>query len=215
MKRILLALLLLIATALPAAASLITIDFTFLGSAYAGGTNSAVVNGTIYFDSLLLSNPGLNTFDLTTPGGLAAVPYLTVTVTNSTGGVGDGTFTRSDFSQVIFDTSTSGLNMAQWTQLVGQATSSPSNNKWGTPDIIIPESSPPRSYTGDFQLVAAAGSPTAPTGVSPFQLGTNGGNTDGVQLTSMFITPEPTTYLLLCLSLGMVGLARKKLSKSA
>ncbi len=211
MKRILLALLLLLATALPAAASLIAIDFTFLGSAFTDGPNSAEVNGTIHFDSLLLSNPGLNTFDLTTPGGLAAVPYLTLTVSNSTDG--NGTFNLGDFSSVIFDTSILGLNMAEGSQLVGQATSSPTSKTWGTPDILT-ESTPPRSYTGDFQLVFAATSPTAPTGISPFQLGTNGGNTDGVQLTSMYVTPEPTTYLLLCLSLGVVGFARKKLSKT-
>ena len=211
MKRILLVLLLLLATALPAAASLIAIDFTFLGFAFTGGTNSAEINGTIHFDSLLLSNPGLNVFDLTTPAGVAAVPYLTLTVSNSADG--NGTFNLGDFSSVIFDTSILGLNIAEGSQLVGQATSSPTSNTWGTPDIIIPESSPPRSYAGDFQLVFAATSPTAPTGISPFQLGTNGGNTDGVQLTSMYVTPEPTTYLLLCLSLGAVGLARKKLSK--
>ncbi len=220
MKRIFLALLLLIVTTIPAAASIISINFTFLGSAYTDGVNSAVVTGTIGFDSTLLSNPGYNSFDLTTPGGLAAVPYLTVTVSNSTGGLGDGTFTRNDFSQVIFDTSTAtyltggGLNMAQWTELVGQTTSSPNSKTWGTPDLI-PETTPPGSYSGDFQLVAAAGSPSAPTGISPFQLGTFGAANDGVQLTSMFITPEPTTYVLLSLSLGVVGLARKKLKKTA
>ena len=212
MKRIFLALLLLIVTTIPAAASIISINFTFLGSAYTDGVNSAVVTGTIGFDSTLLSNPGYNSFDLTTPGGLAAVPYLTVTVSNSTDG--NGTFTRSDFSQVIFDTSSVALNMAQWTELVGQTTGSPTNKKWGTPDLI-PETTPPGSYSGDFQLVAAAGSPSAPTGISPFQLGTFGAANDGVQLTSMFITPEPTTYVLLSLSLGVVGLARKKLKKTA
>jgi hypothetical protein len=215
MKRIILALLLLITTTIPAAASIITMDFTFLGSAYSDPSNTTVISGTIWFDSLSLTNPGYHDFDLTTPSGLTAVPFLTVTVSNATDGVANGVFTRNDFSNVIFDTSNIALNLSQWTQLVGQTTSSTTGGTWGTPELTADALAPVTSATGDFQLIARATSPTAPTGISAFQLGTNGGSNQGVQLTSMFITPEPTTYLLLCLSLGVVGIARKKLSKSA
>ena len=208
MKSALIATLLLIATVLPATASLLSFDFIFSGAAY-DDPNNAVAIGVITFEESYLLNPGRNVFDLTTPDGLAAVLSLNVTVTGASGGFGDGYFTRADFTQVIFDTSLVGMDLTR--ELVGQSTSSLSGCKWGGIEMI-PGSDPPQSYTGDFEIFAAGGS-SAPSGVWPFQLGTDNGINDGMQLTSFApanAVPEPSTWLLTVIGLGGFGLVRKR-----
>jgi len=202
---VLIAGLLLIAAIIPATASVRTFDFTFLGAAYSEDPNGAVAVGVITFEDTYLLNPGRNDFDLTTLEGLAAVQSLNVTVTGAAGGLGDGDFTRADFTHVIFDTSLIGLDL--FSKLVGQDTSSLSGNKWGEIEII-PGSNPPQSYTGDFEIIAAAGS-SAPSGFWPFQIGAANANGDGMRLTSFAIVPEPAAWLLAAISLGVFGLVRK------
>ena len=207
MKKTLLTFLFLLASALPATATLITYDFIFSGAAYDG--SGAEARGSITFESDYITNPGRNIFDLTTLIGLTAVPNLTVTVDGSSFGPVNGTFTRPNFSLVIFDTSLTGLDLAR--QLVGQTTASPNGMTWGQIDPI-PDSNPPQSYTGDFQLFAVAGS-SAPSGIYPFQLGTGNGTIDGLQLTSMTPrapAPEPATWLLISLGLGGLALLRRR-----
>jgi hypothetical protein len=201
----------LLAAAQPAWASNISFNFSFSGAAYGG--NTALANGTITFDDTKLANPGRNLWDpnnLYSSYGTATaglVTGLSVTVTGLTGGLGDGTFNLTDFDAVLFDTSTIALDLAK--QLMGQATSSPNGKTWGQDDPIT-LSNPPAFYTGDFQLFAKTGS-AAPYGIYPFQVGTNGGNDDGMQLVSFAPAslPEPSTFLLVGLGLGVLAFAKK------
>ncbi len=85
--------------------------------------------------------------------------------------------------------------------LIGQDTA---NGPWGVYDSATPV------YTGDFQFYANAES-FAPSGIDSYTLATNGGTGVPMQLTQANVIPEPTTYLLLCLSLGVVGLVRRRL----
>jgi len=180
-----LCLIILLAAANPAWASDISFAFNFSGAAYDG--NNALAKGTITFDSTKLNNPGRNLWDPndlypgygTRTAGL--VTDLTVTVTGSTGGAGDGVFSLADFDAVLFDTSSTALNLGQ--QLIGQATSSPNGKTWGQDDPINPLPSPAAFYTGDFQLFAKNTS-ASPFGLYPFQVGTDHGGNDGMHLVS-------------------------------
>ena len=208
MKRILIACLMtILLAAAPAAASVVTYAFTFAG-------NGATATGSITFDMALLTNPGPNVFD-TSVGSIYAEAYgtstpglvtaLSVNVSGASGG--NGTFTLADFDGVLFDTSTAGLNLSQL--LVGQSVvvTGYGTGTWGTPAIIT-GSNPVQSWSGDFQLFSPAAS-AAPYGSNPFEITTAGG--EAMQLTSMYATPEPSTYALLCISLGVVGFVRRKL----
>ena len=200
----------LLAAVNPVWAGDMTFVFSFSGAAY-DPVNTAVATGTIIFDSTKLVNPGRNLWDPNNlyPGyGTATaglVTGLSVTVTGSTGGLGDGNFNLADFDAVLFDTSTIALDLAK--QLIGQATSSPNGKTWGQDDPVNPLPSPAAFYTGDFQLFAKAGS-AAPYGIYPFQVGTNGGNNDGMQLVS-FVVPEPSSFALFGLGLGLLAYAKK------
>ena len=88
--------------------------------------------------------------------------------------------------------------------LIGQDTA---NGPWGVYDSATPV------YTGDFQFYANAES-FAPSGIDSYTLATNEGTGVPMQLTQANVIPEPTTYLLLCLSLGVVGVVRRKIMKS-
>ena len=219
MKRLLCTTLLTLLVAItPAAASVMDFTFTFSGAAY--DSNSAVATGAITFDSAIFLNPGRNLYD---PSGAyiaygthqpGLVTALTITVSGSTLGAGDGTFTLSDFDAVLFDTSLVGLNLSQ--QLVDQplVNVGPDGETWNWgSDHQISTTGPSQSYTGDFQIFAKAGS-IAPSGIYPYQLGTNAGGLDGMQLTSFApvnTVPEPSTYLLLTIALGAVGYARRRI----
>ena len=207
MKRILITALLLLVMVAPAAALPITFNFTFSGLDF---ENDAVATGSITFESDYLYNPGNNIFILGDPLGFTnAVTQLTVNVTGATGDLGNGTFAYSAFDKVIFDTSLIPLDLT--TQLVGQPTASAMT--WGTPDPIL-GSSPPQSYSGDFELSAKIGS-GAPTGMDIFQIATAEGNgNDMMQLTSFApateAVPEPSTFILFGIGLGGLMLLRKK-----
>ena len=205
----------LLAAAQPAWAGNLSFNFSFSGMDYDG--NNALATGSITFDDTKLANPGRNLWDpnnLYSSYGTATaglVTGLSVTVTGSTGGLGDGTFSLADFDAVLFDTSSTALNLGQ--QLIGQATSSPNGKTWGQDDPKDPLPSPAAFYTGDFQLFAKAGS-AAPYGLYPFQVGTNGGNDDGMQLVSFApdtsSVPEPASFALVGLGLGLMGWVKRR-----
>ena len=205
----------LLAAVNPAWAGNLSFNFSFSGMDYDG--NNALATGSITFDDTKLANPGRNLWDpnnLYSSYGTATaglVTGLSVTVTGSTGGLGDGTFSLADFDAVLFDTSSTALNLGQ--QLIGQATSSPNGKTWGQDDPKDPLPSPAAFYTGDFQLFAKAGS-AAPYGLYPFQVGTNGGNDDGMQLVSFApdtsSVPEPASFALVGLGLGLMGWVKRR-----
>ena len=193
-----------------AQANPITFNFRFDGAAYAPA-NTAVASGSITFDDTKLANPGRNLYD---PGNLYSaygtaiaglVTALNVTVSGAS--AGNGTFGLADFDAVLFDTSASALDFSR--QLVGQATASPNGKLWGEIDIEL-GSSPPQSYTGDFQLFSKTGS-DAPYGIYPFQIGSAEGNGDGLQLVSFTQVPEPgSLWLFGGAGLGWWGSRRKR-----
>ncbi|MCX7109091.1 MAG: PEP-CTERM sorting domain-containing protein [Proteobacteria bacterium] len=195
----------LLAAAQPARAGDTTFAFNFSGAAYGG--NNAFASGTITFDATKLANPGRNLWDpnnFYSAYGTATAGLVTALSVNVSGSsAGNGSFGLSDFDAVLFDTSTIALDFAR--QLVGQPTASPNGNTWAEIDDV-PSSTPPRSYTGDFQLFARAGSGT-PTGIYPFQIGSNEADGDGMQLVS-FIVPEPSSLALFGLGLGLLAFAK-------
>lgn len=149
--------------------------------------NSAVATGLITIDDALLPNPGnyLNS---------AALPtfILDLTVTVSGASSGNGTFTLSDFRGAYWNTFGGTLDLSQ--QLVGQATS---GQPWGTTNDNL---------SGDFNLFALT--PSAPSGTWYFQLTTNGGAGDTMNLTSFVEAPEPTSLGLMVIgTLGFGGFA--------
>jgi hypothetical protein len=194
----------------------VTFNFTFDDPA-----STAQAVGSITFEDTLLANPGANDFLLPNPAVLA----LDVTVTGSA--AGDGTFTITDFEEVVFDTDGGTLNFGA--NLVGQPTS---DSIWGTPD----------GASGDFNLFAAGlpdgaerypqsrpapngKGPNTPSGVFYFTLGANFGFDEPMVLTGMSVPAGPVAppatlpigreaMLLLAGMLGLVAafaIRRRKL----
>lgn len=219
MRKLLIAVCLFMSTVAPAAASILSYNFTFDGSAlvapYDGFINSDKVTGSITFDTAYITT-GLNTFSLGTTNGDAAVTALNVHVAYGGGGTAD--YTKSYFSSVIFDTSLLGVDLTK--ELVGQNAGDAVYGPWGTRKGTT-SGVPVLSDTGDFELFAKDpnASGAAPFGAYPYMLATLGGTSNDsnyVQLTSFApaAVPEPTTYALLCISLGVVGFARKRMNRS-
>ena len=216
MKRLMIVgLMAILYAASPAAASVQYFNFTYNPLGVAGGT--ATATGTIGMEMSLLSTPGRYLYDPTSSytnyGGSTVdfVSSLTVTVSGSNGA--DGTFTlnknnlaNSDYVAVLFDTS-QGVNLGP--ELVGQPSYYDQTTStwwnWGT-DHQIDGAVVPQSYTGDFQIFSSDTS-LAPYGSYPYQMATGAG--EPMQLSSF--VPEPSTYALLCISLGVVGFVRRKL----
>ena len=216
MKRILIAgLLAILFTAAPAAASLMTFDFTF------SGTDTTAV-GSITLDMAVLAAPGRYRYDPSdqysnyNASNALVVAALTVTVSGSAEPLANTTYQLADFDAVLFDSGVLGVDFTR--QLVGQTTyvdGSSTSWGWGTWDKNGPTnvSGAPvdQSYTGDFQLFSVYNSnPWSPTGIDPYGLTTGGG--EPMLLTSFgpAAVPEPSTYVLLTISLGVVGYARRK-----
>ena len=219
MRELLIAACLFISTVAPAAASLISYNFTFDGAALVapndGSVNGDKVTGSVTFDTVYFTTlTGFNTFTLGTTTGDAAVTALNVHVAYGSGGTAD--YTKNYFSSVIFDTSILGVDLTK--ELVGQNAGSELYGPWGT--LKGTAGDPVQSDTGDFEIFATDpnASGAAPNGQYPYLLATLGGTSNDsnlVQLTSFApaAVPEPTTYILLTLALGVVGFARKRMNQ--
>ncbi len=150
-------------------------------------TGSAAASGQIVLDETLLPNPG-NT------SSLSVIQSLTLTVSGASSG--NGTFTLSDFGSFAWNTGGGTLNLS--TNLVGQTVGA---SHWGPVGV------------GDFNFFNSISSPSAPNGVGPFTLGTNGGAGDILTLSSLTpaVVPEPSTWsLMLAGVLGVVWFQRRR-----
>ena len=149
----------------------------------------------------------LNDISLGLPSTNPVFSSLTMTVSGAT--VGNGTFTLSDFSSAVA-WGTDGVTLDFTRQLVGQSTpGGPWGGDW---------------YTGgdcsgcDFNLFNS--NPSAPNGIEPFFMATNGGTGDPLQLYSFepvsgstcsltefcAATPLPAALPLFVTGLGALGL---------
>ncbi len=208
-----------------AAAGIVSFDFAFSG-------NGATARGIIGLDMELLTSlgPGRYLYDpfrgsyspSTGYDNYAAsdanfVTSLTVSVNGSAGGNGTFDLTNdvatTDFVAVLFDFPVA-VNFTQ--NLVGQPSI---NGAWGA-NVPIPISGnpnpvpPPQSYTGDFQFFALDPAGVPPTGTEPYVVTAGGGETmqlDSFVPSGAAAVPEPSTCLLLCFGLGILGAARRKL----
>ncbi len=162
------------------AASAYADDFQTYNLAWAGINNNASATGQITLDLTTLPNPGGPAYDMYND-----ISSLTITVTGASSG--NGTWTKADLAPIsnlgtytYWDTGGAMLDMMQ--ELVGQPTT---GNPWGTPDGI----------SGDFNFFFTNG---GPLGSFYFQMTTNGGNGDAMQLTSVSPVgvPEPGTLAL-------------------
>ena len=170
---------------LPAAnAAVITEHFTFSGAVYG---NSAVATGSLTFD-----------YDNYVAAGnqllFGDVTGLTMTISGATSG--NGTFTKADFQNIIFNSS-AGFDWSQPT-LIGQ-------NGWGP------------GGDGAFSFVGL--SAAAPNAWSPYDMTTNGGFGNDMVLTSITSVappapvPEPETYMLLAVASAALAYTRRRNNK--
>lgn len=212
MKRIIIACLLaILVTAAPVAADTapVVFNFTFTGivetSNYATGT---MVLNTGDVGLLAINFPGRYVWDPTrsTTGEIISsdnlVQTLNVSVFSNNTLVRQ--YTRDDFDIMILDIALlTTVDLSHDQILIGQGTP---NGPWGVYDPENP------TVTGDFQFFAHDGT-TAPIGFDYYTIATDAGAETGVsmQLTQFDVVPEPSTYVLLCLSLGVVGYARNKM----
>jgi hypothetical protein len=164
---------------LPANANVITFDLSYSGASF---QNSATGTGFISFDDTVLPNTATSLLNVS-PATLGIVGF-SITIANASSG--DGTFGLSDFTASpngwLWNL-TAPLNLGA--DLVGQAGFSDFN--W-------------------CAITASCGSATAPGGVAPFTIQTDGETEDKLLLTSMTAAvPEPSTWAMMLL--GFAGVS--------
>ena len=152
--------------------------------------NTATATAVISIDTAIVPNPG-DYFDF----GTIPLWFVDIQLTIQGATSGNGVFQKSDFEGLVWDTSGGTLNLNQ--ELVGQVTS---NKPWGTTTD---------SLSGDFNIFAAVGSPSAPTGTSYFQL-TPSGSSDTMNLVSFAPIPEPSSSMLIVFGAVALGLKRRR-----
>lgn len=185
-KTTLLAISLFFGSLAPALAADQTFNLTWSGASF---SNGASATGYFTVDTASLNNPGVTFFS-----GASALSALSITVTGSSGG--NGTFGLSDFGTFFINTAGGTLDMnREW---FGQATP---GGSWGSDAV------------GDLNMFSSGASVNAPSGASIFTLVTAGG--DSIRLTSVTPVPEPETYAMLLLGLGVVGAISRRRSRTA
>jgi hypothetical protein len=189
---------------------------TLSGSGQYTGGFSGTATGQLTLDLDLLSDPP------PTPEGIYALPHpafvsLTMTITGTTGGDGDGTFTLSGFQSAIFDTlgtplgqpPLSNLDLSYGSNLIGQTLITGAKfgildpNTVPDPPWINPD---PYAYKsmGVGEFAFSSGTDGYPTILSiPFIMLANGG--DYLQLTEIIPVPEPGTTLTGIMTLALSG----------
>ena len=152
--------------------------------------NTASATALIGIDTSAIPNPGSYSNANTVPSWFQSI---TLKITGAS--VGNGTFTLSDFSGVSWNTNGGTLDFNM--QLVGQPTS---GAPWGT--------TPGSPGSGDFNLFSSSG--PAPSGTQFFELTTNAGFGDTMNLVSFAPVPEPGTYALLAAGCAGFLLLRRR-----
>ena len=180
-----------------ACAALVTEYFKFSGASFG---NTALATGSITFDPATMNNPGLSFYTFGWN-----ITNFTITVTGSSQSSYNNTFSLSNYGDFVLDTNGGTLDFAK--SLIGQQTSNPPNPQpWGTA----------ANGAGSFTLFAKPAS-FAPTSQNSFVMQISNSN-EKVQLTEMgpatAAVPEPSTYLLLTIALGVVGYTRKRMNQA-
>jgi hypothetical protein len=196
-------LILLLGSAKQAGADTIsTFNLAWSGAAYG---NTAVATGQITLDLSLLPNPDPIEDILFFSAPLVQAFSITVAGASS----GNGTFPESDFGLdgFFFAWGTAGGTLDFSQQLVGQTTG---GDPWASDAGVSGNS-------GDFNVSSNGTDPTAPFGTYYFQLTTDDGAGDPMNLTSFAPAevPLPTSTamaLALLPGLGIMQLARRRLA---
>ena len=177
-----------------AQAAILNFSLHYSGLAFG---NNASAQGLISIDDQFLPNPGSTFLSLDSDEIIKA---FTLTVSNATGGLGNGTFQITDFDFATWDTAGRTLDLTQ--QLIGQWTQ---GGGWGT-------STRWNGDAGDFNLYAKEGS-NAPTSAGYFTLATNNDFDNGDLLrlvsfkpvsTSVQPVPLPAPFLLFGSAIGVL-----------
>ncbi|WP_415880599.1 hypothetical protein [Methylomonas sp. TEB] len=135
-------------------AAIVTFSLDYSGLEFG---NAATAQGLISLDEQLIPNPGSAFLDFSNNDAIKA---FTLTVSNATGGLGNGTFQMTDFDFATWDSAGETLDFSQ--QLIGQWTQ---GGGWG-------KSARWDGGAGEFNLYAKAGS-SAPTSSGYFTLAAN------------------------------------------
>ena len=153
--------------------------------------NTATATAVISIDTALVPNPGSHLDSASIP-----LWFIDVQLTIQGATSGNGTFQKTDFQGMNWDTLAVALDLGQ--ELVGQTTS---GQPWGT--------TPGSSSSGDFNLFSSGASPNAPTGTSYFQL-TPSGSSNTMNLTSFAPVPEPTSAMLVAFATLTLAIRRRR-----
>lgn len=180
------------------AVNALTFDLAWSGATYG---NNATATGSITVDEALFTTANNTAQPLDYAGnffpGSTSSNWVTdfeITVSGSTNGSGNGTFTFTDYDNFVWQTP-SPLDLSQ--ELVGQNVTV--GSQWGNISTLP-------GATGDFNIVSNGMAPTAATGIFFFQIATEGGSGDQLALTSFKRVPDEGISMLGLLGIGLATL---------